>query len=350
MMSKITINEELRRLAPLEHLRILLRGAGQVMFQPSAWTGLLFMVGIFWGAYSAHTPEVAWGALLGLSVSTLTGYMIDMPSEDGRQGLWGFNGVLVGCAFPTFLGNTFWVWVALVLCAAMTVWVRTAMNNVMAPWRVNSFTFPFVFCTWIFILAARAMNSMPPEHLPDPTLPEVFSSVANLHPKMLIIDCLKGVAQVFLINSWITGLLFLVGLAISSPIAALTAFGGSALALLVAIVFGASGVEIADGLYSFSAVLTALAVGVVFYKPNLHSALWAIVATIVTVFMQAAMNVLLLPLGIATLTAPFCLTTWLFLLPLLTINNEQNLDHSNWNPDNKRHLAKQPFHIRNSQK
>lgn len=340
MMSNLKLNEELRRLDALEHLRIVLRGAGQVMFQPSAWTGLLFLAGIFWGAYSSHTPEVAWGALLGLVVATLTGYMIDMPSNDGRQGLWGFNGVLVGCAFPTFLGNTVWVWIALVLCSAMTVWVRTAMNNVMAPWRVNSFTFPFVFCTWIFILAARAMNSMPPEHLPDPTLPEVFSSVTDLHFKNLIIYCLKGISQVFLVESWVTGLFFLVGLAISSPIAALTAFGGSALALLVALIFGTSGIETAHGMYGFSAVLTALAIGVVFYKPNLHSALWATIATIVTVFVQAAMNVLLLPLGIATLTAPFCITTWLFLLPLLAINNEQNLDHSNWNPENKPHLAK----------
>ncbi|MBR5136123.1 MAG: urea transporter, partial [Rikenellaceae bacterium] len=286
-MSNLKINEELRSLTPLEHLRIFLRGAGQVMFQPSAWTGLLFLIGIFWGAYSSHTPEVAWGALLGLFVSTLTGYMIDMPSADGKQGLWGFNGVLVGCAFPTFLGNTVWVWIALVLCSAMTVWVRTGMNNVMAPWRVNSFTFPFVFCTWIFILAARAMNSMPPEHLPDPTLPEVFSSTIDLHITNLIIYCLKGISQVFLIESWVTGLLFLIGLAISSPIAALTAFGGSALALLVALIFGTSGAETSHGLYGFSAVLTALAIGVVFYKPNLHSALWAIIATIVTVFMQA---------------------------------------------------------------
>ncbi|MBR4148769.1 MAG: urea transporter, partial [Rikenellaceae bacterium] len=85
-MSNLKINEELRSLTPLEHLRIFLRGAGQVMFQPSAWTGLLFIIGIFWGAYTSHTPEVAWGALLGLFVSTLTGYLIDMPSDDGKQG------------------------------------------------------------------------------------------------------------------------------------------------------------------------------------------------------------------------------------------------------------------------
>ena len=28
------------------------RGVGQVMFQDNYWTGLLFLCGIFWGAYS----------------------------------------------------------------------------------------------------------------------------------------------------------------------------------------------------------------------------------------------------------------------------------------------------------
>ncbi|MDE6570043.1 MAG: urea transporter, partial [Alistipes sp.] len=31
--------------------KTLLRGAGQVMFQNIAWTGLFFLIGIFWGGY-----------------------------------------------------------------------------------------------------------------------------------------------------------------------------------------------------------------------------------------------------------------------------------------------------------
>ena len=112
----------------------LLRGAGQVMFQNNAWTGFFFLIGIFWGGYQEGFGLVAWGALLGLVVSTVTGYLLGLPSDDGAHGLWGFNGVLVGCAFPTFLGNTVWMWLALVLCAALTTWVRTGFNRIMAPW------------------------------------------------------------------------------------------------------------------------------------------------------------------------------------------------------------------------
>lgn len=322
----------------LDFLKILLRGTGQVMFQNSAWTGLLFIIGIFWGAYAEHMGIVAWGALVGVAVSTLTGYLLRFPDRDGAQGLWGFNGVLVGCAFPTFMGNTVWMWLALILCAALTTWVRTGFNNVMAPWKVNSFTFPFVFCTWMFLLAARAMHGMPPTHMAAPALPEFFSSAENIHFGHLIVYWFKGIAQVFLIDSWVTGLLFLIGLALCNRWAALWAAIGSALALFLALIFKASGYDIANGLYGFSPVLTAIALATVFYKPNKRSAVWALLGIAVTVFIQAGMNVLLAPVGLATLTGPFCITTWLFLLPLIRFDDEPKPDHSNWDPANKTHL------------
>jgi urea transporter len=42
---------------------------------------------------------------------------------------------------------------------------------------------------------------------------------------------------------------------------------------------------------------------------------YAVLGTVFTVVAQGAMNVALTPLGIPALTAPFVLTSWLFLLP-----------------------------------
>jgi len=324
-----------------DFIKILLRGTGQVMFQNSAWTGLLFMIGIFWGAYAEGQGLVGWGALLGVTVSTVTGYLLGFPAKDGEQGLWGFNGVLVGCAFPTFMGNTVWMWLALALCSALTTWVRAGFNNVMAPWKVNSFTFPFVFCTWMFLLAARAMHGLPTTHMADPALPAAFSSLESIRFGDLAVYWLKGIGQVFLINSWVTGICFLAGLLLCSRWAALWAAIGSALALLTVVALKASGSDISDGLYGYSPVLTAIALATVFYKPNFRSALWAVLGILVTVFIQAGMYMLMAPVGIATLTGPFCITTWLFLLPLVRFDDEEKPDHSNWYPENKKHLAAQ---------
>ncbi len=310
-------------------IRTMLKGAGQVMFQGNTMTGLFFLLGILWGAIAEGRLSIMIGALVGLITSTLTGYLLKQPANDGKEGLWGFNGILVGCAFPTFLGNTPQMWFALILCAALTTWVRTGFNNVMAPWKTNSFTFPFVFCTWIFLLASRMLQGMPPESLSAPELTQHWDAHVELSLGTILIYWLKGISQVFLINSWVTGILFLIGLYLSNKWAALWASIGSMVSLLTVLYFHGAGNDIVNGLYGFSPVLTAIALGCTFYRPNLRTAIWALLGVLVTVFVQAGMDILMLPFGIPTLTAPFCIATWLFLLPMYAFD-EKKPNHSHW--------------------
>lgn len=298
-----------------DYPRTLLRGVGQVMFQDNMWTGLLFLIGIFWGAYEEGSGIVAWGALVGIVVSTLTGYILKLPDQNGAQGLWGFNGVLVGCAFPTFMGNTVWMWLALILCAAMTTWMRTGMDNVLGRWKISSLTFPFVVTTWFFLLAARLFHGMPPTGMGSPELPGGLHAPLEPGWANLAVVWLKGIAQIFLINSWVTGIFFLAGLAVSSWRAAMWAAIASAISLFIAIVWQAPGEDLSNGLYGFSAVLTGIALGATFCNFSWKSAIWTVIGIIATVFIQAGMNAFFSPMGLPTLTGPFCIATWIFLLP-----------------------------------
>ena len=141
------------------------------------------------------------------------------------------------------------------------------------------------------------------------------STALDLGFVSLLIYWLKGIAQVFLINNWVTGIFFLAGLAVSSWRAALWCAISSAVALLVIIAWQGPGADIAAGLYGFSAVLTGIALGATFCNYSWKAAIWAVLGVIATVFIQAAMNVFFAPIGLATLTGPFCIATWLFLLP-----------------------------------
>lgn len=311
------------------YVRAMLCGSGQVMFQGNIWTGLLFLCGIFWGAYETNTPLVAWGAIVGLAVSTLTGYLLNLPVEEGEEGLWGFNGILVGCAFPSFLGSDPLMWVALVFCSMMTVWVRAGFNNVMSPWKINSLTFPFVILSWIFLLAAKMLQGISPVHEVQPDLAEQVSVSLDLRMGAVITYWLKGIAQVFLIDSWVTGLFFLAALCVSSRRVALWAIVGSVLSFMVALLYKGSTSNIAAGLFSFSPVLTAIALGATFYRPGWRTSVWTLTGIVATVFVQAAMDALMKPFGLPSFTAPFCLTTWLFLLPLLKFGQDDP-DHSHW--------------------
>lgn len=300
--------------------KALMRGAGQVMFQPSALTGALFIAGIFWGASSCSMPQVAWGALVGLAASAIGGLIARYPAKDGDDGLWGFNGILVGCALPTFMPDTWAMWAALIFLAMASAWVRQGLNRLFAPFGANSLTFPFVLLTWIALLAAPGLDAfaMPVVdsviYIPDAAL--------DTSPMALATYWLKGISQVFLINSPITGLLFLIGLLVCSRLAAAWAALASAMALALAILFQADPEAIANGLYGFSPVLTGIALGATLLPPTWRTALWTIAAIAATFLIQAAMNTLMLPWSIPTLTAPFCLATWLFTLPPKNHNNQ----------------------------
>lgn len=315
------------------------------MFQANAKTGILALVGILWGAFEAGTPQVALGALVGLGVSTLTGYLLGFPTEEGEAGLWGFNGVLVGCALMTFLGSTPLGWLALIITSAMTTWVRRGLDGVAAAHKVSSFTFPFVLCCWIVLAASRLLEGLDQVALSHPMLPAAhLAAPVATAPSSLweaIEWPLKGVGQIMLQDSWVAGLCFLAGLAISSPWAALWAFVGSAVGTYGALLYGASASTVEAGLYGFSPALTAIALGCTFYKPSPLSALWALLGAAVTLFVQAATNLFLEPLGLPALTAPFCLTTWLFLLPMLRLDRHKKEaeDHSLWYRPHASHKA-----------
>ncbi|MCM1111386.1 MAG: urea transporter [Clostridium sp.] len=280
-----------------EILRILLRGAGQVMFQRSAWSGGLFLAGVVLGAVAAGNPAVGAGALLGLASATAAGAVIYGDGEF-RDGLDGFNGVLVGCAFPLFLAPNAAMWGALAFCAVQSVFGRRVLNRLLRGTGLNSLTFPFVALTWLVLAAAPRMSALVPA--PEPA----SVSIPDLTAASVAVGWLKGLSEVFLIDSWIAGLLFLAGLAVCSWRSALWGAVGSAAGLSVALLLGASGGDIPAGLYGYSPALTAIALGAVFRR----GAALTLAAVVTTVLLQAAMT------GLPPLTAPFCVATWFFLL------------------------------------
>ncbi|WP_018185045.1 urea transporter [Kaistia granuli] len=299
-------------------LDINLRGAGQVIFQNNPLTGLFFLAAIVWGAISGGQIDIAIGAIVALLVATVTAMLLNADETSLEQGMFGFNGVLVGAAVPTFLADGAAMWFILLVGAAVSTVVMLAVSKVMKTWEAPALTFPFVLTTWFLVLGAYSFGHVPIASMGPPALPHALAATGTesaLKVSELFLAWLKGPAQVFLINNPISGVLVLIGLLVSSPWAAVLAALGAAVALAVSLALGASLAAVTAGLYGFSPVLTAVALGCVFYQPSLRVLAFALLGTIFTVLVQGAMDAGMAPIGIPTFTAPFVFVTWLFLLP-----------------------------------
>lgn len=300
----------------------LLRGVGQVMFQNNPVTGLLFLVGIL-----VNSATLFAAGVLGLLASTAAAITLRVDRALIGAGLFGFNGVLVGIGLAFFLEVDVFLAVYVVVGGAASTVVMAAFARAFGPLDLPALTAPFVLTTWLLLFGFFALGALQATEfvagpaLPDPQaavqteLRELATGSGGLTFPNLANAVLRGPAQVFFQDNLVTGAIFLVALAVSSRISAAMALLGSVIGVLVALAAQADGVFVWHGLYGFNPVLTAIAIGGVFFVADWRSTLYAVLGAVVTSFAFAAIAVALAPYGMPALTAPFVLVTWLFLLP-----------------------------------
>lgn len=303
-------------------LDTLLRGTGQVMFQNNPLTGLLFLIGIF-----VNSALLGLAALIGLIVSTLTAVILGADRTAIRAGLFGYNGVLAGIGLAFFLQWNGVLVVYIVLVAILSSVVMMALINFLGARDMPALTAPFVLSTWLFLFAIFQFAHLRPSELILPTPLDPKASVetalrplslgfagAGVTALNLLQAFFRGIGEVFFQDNLATGIIFLIGILVNSRISALFAALGSLVGMLSALfLFGGNGFWVYHGLYGFNAVLTAIALGGLFYVFTWESAIYALIGALISTVVMAAISVLLSPIGMPAITAPFVLTAWLFI-------------------------------------
>jgi|GEM_PF-70066 len=112
----------------------------------------------------------------------------------------------------------------------------------------------------------------------------------------------------------LAGLIMAIGVFVNTRIGGLMTVAGSAIAACIAMLWGASEGAINAGLFGFNASLTAIALGGFFFVFDGMGILYTLLGIIITTFTWPAISTLFSPMGMPTLTFPFVLVTWFFLL------------------------------------
>lgn len=271
-------------------LLILGRGVGQVMFQNNALSGLLILAGIFVNSWQMGVLAVS-----GNIIGTLTAYFSGYARDDIKNGLYGFNGTLVGIAAGVFMHLT----VGSLILTAIASCTSTYITRLFNMQRVlPGFTAPFILSVWLLLGFCSWLT--PDMLLVSDTDTSVSSGV----------DCLQsfgmGIGQVmFQGNIW-TGLLFLAGILVNSRSAAFYTVLGALLPLPLAILLGVDSEAVNMGLMGYNGVLCAIALG--------DDRSWkGFVLASCAVLLSVVLQIMGMNAGVVTLTAPFVVSVWLIM-------------------------------------
>lgn len=293
---------------------VILRSYGQVMLQNNALSGLIFLLGVLMGGYLAGKPIIGAASLVAVISANIMAYVYQLNEKAWQQGIYGFNACLTGIALATFCENSPYLWCTIVLASIFSVFITKALSPILQHWYLPCLTMPFILITWIFLLATPSFSALTRVQAVTTTTNTGFT-LLHLLPSSIL-----GIAEVFLFNSTLVGITFLIALAVNSLRITLYAIVGSILAIGIALLYGGQLELITLGLYSFNAVLTAITLITFSNAPNSKTNLYIVLAIILTVFTQSALTTLLKPYALPVLTMPFVLVSWLWLLINQTLN------------------------------
>jgi urea transporter len=283
-----------------------LKGISQVILIENALSGLIILVAITIASYTLGIIAF-FSAIIGTFIGKLGG----AEQESVNQGLYGYNSVLTGMALSLFLrGESRWA-IALVGAAIAAIFTA-AMMHFMRQTGIPILTFPFIILTWFFLLTTYKLVSF---ELSSELAPQSLSHWnLNIEGETNWINgAMNGIGQVFFLNHTFSGILLFIALFLAGWKFGLFAVIGNIVALLTSYGLGGEHQLIFLGLYGYNAILTIIAVSVVFKEENRTGLLMGIFAACLTVPITAGMSTWLLPYGLPALTMPFVLCTWLFL-------------------------------------
>lgn len=300
------LNQRCENQPLLNFINYSLRGIGQVIFVNNPLSGLLILLALF-----IQSPWIGLMSLLGVVSSTVAAIALNSDRDNICNGIFGFNGILVGAALATFGsgGNGDWnlVWaIAVVIFSALT----TVMLKTFGVWWASNFnspplTLPFNLATLLFLglitLIPQSIFQLGEAVVDQEIAPWALPQVLNSLP--------INFGQVFLADKLISSSLILLAVAIYTPLGLLVGLSGSISGIVAALILGIVPNNIYAGLWGYNSVLAAMAIGGIFYAPNLRSFLVGTGCAFLSALAIPIIAVVISPLSLPVLTLPFCLVT-----------------------------------------
>ena len=304
---------QLRQNSIIKFAQTLFRGAGNVVFQDNALTGLLIVAGI---AISSWTASLDF--LIGAAIATLVATWFKADEHSIQHGMFAFSGGYVGLlvgvfAAPELQAPSAELLLFVVMGGILAVPLTAGLNLAFAKLNLSATAFPILILMWL-LLAGILYTDLPANSVAPHLLPASPDKAVPYSWETFVFGTLNGLGQIFAQVNPLTGALILAGILLNSRIGGLMVVLAGMLSVGLGWVLGFDEETMRNGVMSFNPILTCMALGGFFLYFTWRSVVYALLGALLSMWAFVAFATLLNPLGLPALTVGFVVVTWIMLL------------------------------------
>ncbi|NOX35536.1 MAG: peptidoglycan DD-metalloendopeptidase family protein [Deltaproteobacteria bacterium] len=276
----------------------ILHSYSQILFSEDRGLGAMLLISTF-----IH-PFAGFNGLIGALFINFFACKLGHEKIQIRAGVFGFNGILFGMALSLYSRISHVKIILLVtLFSILLMVIKTWVTELCQKRSLPFLSIPFVLMTWIVILSGAVTG----KNAILLSIPE-FGGYAF---PFLAETFLKNMGHIIFSPNVISGLLVVAALVYYSRIILfISILSFAAIIGLAYIVPEYYGFVINDG---FNAILTAIAIGGIFFTPGPLSLLMAVIASLFTAIIGDVLTRYFSIYNISSLTASFNIATLLFI-------------------------------------
>jgi urea transporter len=279
----------------------ILRPYAQILFSSDLVVGALVLAAI------ACSPRLALATLAAVVLAAAGTWLLGMGTQVVRGGGVGCIAVLTTLAITMFSPDGSSPAVTVLFSALLAVLFSASFQAAFANLALPALALPFIAATWTVHLALRVIP--PSGSLADLTLPFAWIPVELWQPTWL-----DGPADIVFRHGIIPGTLVLLAILVHSRIAFLLAAVGMVASLGMRLwLRSGQPWSVMDATASFNAMLSAMAIGGVWFVPQPSSVVLASFSAVVSIFLTWALFPLLGPISLPVVSLPFVVTVLLVL-------------------------------------
>lgn len=287
-----------------------LNSYAQIFFSVDRWFGILLVVASF------IDPYVGISGLLSVLVSQFFAIWLGFNKENVRNGVYGFNTVMVGLVMGALFKQGPQFFVLLFFMSLFTLMMSIAFSSTLGKKRLPFLSFPFIIGVWVVILTGRSYLALSMSErgiytinelwsFGGPTLVSWYETMNNLPIPKAVDVYLKSLGAIFFQYNIISGIIICIGLIIYSRIAFSLSIIGFVTGYLFYYYFQGDYDQLYYSYIGFNFILTAIALGGFFLIPSFKSYLVVVLVTPLIALLISSLSIIMGVFQLPIYSLPF---------------------------------------------